>query len=205
MKVDLKRELPCYRARRGTFTVVDVPPLQHLAVDGRGDPNASPAYADALAALFPLAYAVKFLSRDELGRDHMVMPLEALWWSDDLAAFTTARDKARWEWTVMITVPPWITGEHVEAARAVARRKVPTPTLDAVRLRPSDEGRCVQTLHVGPYDDEGPVLEALHQDFLPAHGLRPTGKHHEIYLGDARRTAPEKLRTILRQPVADGP
>jgi hypothetical protein len=181
VKADLRREIAAYFARRGTFTLLEVPPLQHLAVDGRGDPNTSTAYGDALAALYPLAYGLKFLSRD-LGRDHTVMPLEALWWSDDLAAFTSARDKSRWEWTVMIMVPDWITAEHVATARTTLVRRSPARA-SAVRLVRLEEGLSV----------------------LPAHGLRMRGKHHEIYLNDARRTAPARLRTILRQPVEPVP
>lgn len=202
MKADLKREIGTYRARRGTFSVVEVPPLAYLAVDGQGDPNTSAAYRDALAALYPVAYKVKFLSKTELDRDYTVMPLEALWWSADLAAFTTARDRSRWEWTLLTLVPGWITAEHLEAARSAAAAKAAGPALEGVRLAHLEEGLCVQTLHVGAYDDEGPVLAELHERFIPDQALRMTGHHHEIYLNDARRTPPEKLRTILRQPVA---
>lgn len=201
MKVDLKREIPTYTARRGVVEVVQVPPLQYLAIDGRGDPNTAQAYADALATLYPVAYALKFLSKRELRRDYVVPPLEALWWADDLAHFTAARDKTRWQWTVLSLVPDWLTGEHVEAARGAVARKGVAPQLADLRLQPLAEGRCVQTLHVGPYDDEGPVLAAMHDEVIPARGLVMTGRHHEIYLSDARRTAPAKLRTILRQPV----
>ncbi|WP_136519803.1 GyrI-like domain-containing protein [Cellulomonas telluris] len=201
MTVDLKREIPSYRARRGEIALVTVPPLQYLMVDGHGDPNTAPEYQDALRTLYPVAYTLKFLSRRELGRDHVVMPLEALWWSDDMAAFTTSRDKSRWSWTAMILVPDWIAAEHVEDARARVAAKGGAPVLDALRLERLDEGLCVQTLHVGPYDAEGPVLAEIHDRFVPDHGLRMTGRHHEVYLSDARRTAPERLRTILRQPV----
>lgn len=200
-KVDLKKEIAAYTARRGRFDVVDVPQLTYLMVDGHGDPNTAPAYTDAVASLYPLAYALKFLSKVELGRDYTVMPLEGLWWAQDMDAFTTARDKSRWDWTLMVLTPGWLTADHVATAQETVVRKGGAPRLDDVRLERLDEGRCVQTLHVGPYDAEGPVLAALHDEFLPAHGLRRTGKHHEVYLGDARRTAPERLRTILRQPV----
>lgn len=203
MKADLKKEIAAYSARRGSFQIVDVAPQQYVMVDGSGDPNTVQRYRDAVSALFSLAYALKFLSRDLLGRDHVVMPLEALWWADDMASFTTQRDKARWSWTAMILVPDWISADHVEQARSSVLRKGALPLADEVRLERLDEGRCVQTLHVGPYDDEAPVLEAMHHDFAPSHGLRLRGRHHEIYLSDARRTAPERLRTILRQPVED--
>lgn len=201
-KVDFK-SLDAYQARVGEVRTLDVPPLQYLAIDGHGDPNSSEEYAGALAALYPVAYTLKFASRRELGRDYVVMPLEGLWWADDMAAFTVARDKSRWSWTLLIMTPDWV--DDAMRARAVARvaaKGDPPQRLVDLRLQRLAEGRCVQTLHVGPYDDEGPVLARLHDEVLPAQGLRPTGRHHEIYLSDPRRTAPERLRTILRQPVA---
>lgn len=197
MKTDLKREIASYSARRGEFQMVDVPPMRYLMIDGHGDPNTR-TYADAVGTIFPVAYKLKFLSKRELDRDYVVMPLEALWWSDDMASFTTDRDKSRWSWTALNLVPEWITAELVERARDAAAG---APALDRLRLGTLSEGRCVQTLHVGPFDDEGPVLEELHHGFIPAHGFRMTGRHHEIYLSDIRRTDPAKLRTILRQPV----
>ena len=197
-KVDLKKILPAYSARRGRFDVVDLPPQRYLAIDGAGDPNTAAAYADALATLFPVAYALKFASKRELDRDYVVPPLEALWWAADMTAFTSARDKSAWSWTAMILVPEWLDDDRVAAA---IDRCADAPAVDALRVLALDEGRCVQTLHVGPYDDEAPVLAELHDEVIPARGLRMTGRHHEIYLSDARRTDPAKLRTILRQPV----
>jgi hypothetical protein len=202
VKTDFKKLVPTYTAPRGTFQVVTVPAMQFLMVDGHGDPNTAPAYRDALTTIYPVAYTLKFASKRELGRDYAVMPLEALWWSADMAAFTTARDKSRWDWTLMIMVPDWTTAEHVHDARRAVERKGGAPALDALRLETFDEGLAVQTLHVGSYDDEAPVLEAMHEDFIPAQSLRMTGKHHEVYLSDPRRTAADRLRTILRQPVA---
>ena len=200
MKVDLKTQ-DCYRARRGEIRLLEVPARRYLMVDGHGDPNLSPGYAAALAALYPVAYAVKFLSKQELGRDYVVPPLEGLWWAQDMAAFTTRRDKSSWSWTLMIATPDWLTAGQVESARASVAAKRPALAVDRLRLEDLEEGLCAQTLHVGPFDEEGPVLADLHERFLPEHGLTMTGKHHEIYLSDPRRTAPERLRTILRQPV----
>lgn len=201
VKTDLKKELGLYAPRRGRFEVVTVPPLRYLMVDGHGDPNTSDEYRDAIQTIFPLAYALKFLSKRSLDRDYTVMPLEALWWADDVAAFTSARDKSQWRWTALNLVPDWITDAHVEEATATVRSKGGAPRLDELRVETLDEGLSVQTLHVGSYDDEAPVLAELHDVFIPGAGLTMTGRHHEIYLSDARRTAPEKLRTILRQPV----
>lgn len=201
MKIDLKKELGLYAPRRGRFELVTVPPIRYLMIDGHGDPNTSEQYRDALQTIFPLAFALKFLSKRELDRDYTVMPLEALWWAEDMASFTTARDKSQWDWTALNLIPDWITDDHVEQARAAVRSRGGAPALDALRVETLDEGLCVQTLHVGSYDDEAPVLAELHDVFIPESGLTMTGRHHEIYLSDARRTAPEKLRTILRQPV----
>ncbi|WP_276606863.1 GyrI-like domain-containing protein [Nakamurella flava] len=198
--MDGKRTIPGYRARRGRFDVMTVPAMPFLMIDGHGDPNTAPEYAAALTTIYPVAYALKFLGKST-GRDHVVMPLEALWWADDLAAFTAERDKSRWDWTVMITVPEWVTAEHVDVAREKVRTKDGVTRLPDIRLETFDEGLAVQTLHVGSYDAEAPVLDELHQAVIPGLSLRMTGKHHEVYLSDARRTAPEKLRTILRQPV----
>lgn len=203
MKLDFKKQLNTYSAAFGTLSTVQVPDLNYLMIDGHGDPNTSPVYADALAALFPLAYKVKFLSKAE-ANDYVVMPLEALWWSKDMTSFTSERDKSRWEWTLMNMVPDWITQQHLDAAREAVARKATGTALNQVRLERYREGLSVQTLHIGPYDDEGPVLEAMHA-FILAHSLQLTGKHHEIYLSDVRRTPAPRLQTILRQPVTDVP
>lgn len=200
-KIDFKKTMPSYRARRSRFEVLDLPELQYLMIDGAGDPNTAPQYAQALQTLYPVAYALKFLSKQELGRDYVVPPLEGLWWADDMAAFTTARDKSAWYWTVMLMVPEWLGEQHVTEAMNRAAAKVPSAHLADLRFETLSEGRCVQTLHVGSYDDEAAVLADLHERFIPEHGYAMTGKHHEIYLSDPRRTSPEKLRTILRQPV----
>lgn len=201
MKTDLKQQITTYTARHGVFSIVRVPPLNYLMIDGQGDPNTSPRYRDALAAIYPIAYKVKFLSKTDLGQDYVVMPLEALWWSADMSSFTSERDKSRWEWTLMIMVPDWITQEHVAAGRRAAARTGGGQALDDVRLEHYDEDLSVQTLHIGSYDDEAAVLDTMHHQFIPEHSLRVTGRHHEIYLSDARRTPADRLRTILRQPV----
>lgn len=202
-KVDLKK-LDEYQAPRGSFRVLDVPARHYLALDGQGDPNTSPAFADAVGSLYPAAYALKFASKRELGRDYVVPPLEGLWWADDMDAFTVTRDRSRWRWTLMLMVPAWIepATAHAALAQVVAEPRRP-PLAEDVRVLALSEGLCVQTLHVGPFADEGPVLEEMHHRFIPERGFRMTGRHHEIYLSDARRTAPERRRTLLRQPVVN--
>ncbi|WP_299572485.1 GyrI-like domain-containing protein [uncultured Williamsia sp.] len=199
--VDLRRDLPGYSARRDRFDVLEIPPQRYLMIDGEGDPNTTPAYADAVSTLYPVAYALKAHSRQRHDRDVRVMPLEALWWADDPTVFTTRRDKSRWRWTVMILVAPWLDARDVTDAATTVAARGRGPRLADLHHDVLDEGLVVQTLHVGPYDDEGPVLATMHDEVIPARGLRMTGRHHEIYLGDPRRAAPERLRTILRQPV----
>lgn len=200
MKVDLKTQIAAYRARNAIFSVVDVPPLQYLAIDGAGDPNTAAAYSEAVSTIFAVAYRLKFFSKRELDRDYVVMPLEALWWSDDMTTFTAARDASRWSWTALNLVPDWLDVDHVDRAMSDADAAA-VPARSRLRLETLAEGRCVQTLHIGPYDAEGPALAEMHDRFIPGQGLRMTGRHHEIDLSDARRTDPSKLRTILRQPV----
>lgn len=201
-KLDFKKTLAGYRARRGRFEIVDIPDLQYLMVHGHGDPNTSPAYTDALAALYPVAYKLKFASKRELGRDYVVPPLEGLWWADDMDSFTGSRDKSRWDWTMMLMVPDWIDHGRFEAAVAQAGATRAPTRLGDVHLQSLAEGRCVQTLHVGSFDDEAPVLERMHREFIPTNGLRLAGRHHEVYFSDFRKVPAERLRTILRQPVS---
>ena len=200
-RVDLKKSLDSYQARRGQFRIVDVPDLRYLMVDGHGDPNSSPAFTDAIETLYPVAYTLKFASKRELGRDYVVPPLEGLWWAEDPESFTVARDKSRWEWTLMLLVPDWVDDQLVGAAVEKVAAKNRPARLDDLRVELLAEGRCVQTLHVGSFDDEADVLARLHHEFVPDNGLRLAGTHHEIYLSDFRKVAPEKQRTILRQPV----
>lgn len=201
-KIDFKRTLDAYQAPWGRFRVVDLPDMQYLMTDGHGDPNASAAFTEAIEALYPVAYKLKFASKRDLGRDYVVPPLEGLWWAEDMDSFTTARDKSQWDWTLMLMVPGWIDQSMFAAAVEQARAKLPAARLDGVRLQTLTEGRCVQTLHIGSFDDEAEVLATLHHEFIPGNGFRVTGTHHEIYLSDFRRVAPDKQRTILRQPVA---
>lgn len=200
-KIDFKKSMATYRAKAGKFQVIEVPKLQYLMIDGLGDPNTSAEYAQALQALYPVAYKLKFASKQELGRDYVVPPLEGLWWAQNMDAFTVARDKSKWHWTMMIMVPDWIDQAFLDAAIGQVAAKNAPAALNLVRLENLDEGLSIQTLHIGSYDDEAGVLAQMHGEFIPQENLHMVGKHHEIYLSDPRKTAPEKLRTILRQPV----
>ncbi|XVS67932.1 GyrI-like domain-containing protein [Actinosynnema sp. CA-299493] len=202
-RYDVKRELKQLYAPRNTdWALVDVPEQQFVAIDGRGDPNTSAAHADAVAALYSVAYTIKFASKRE-GRDLVVAPLEGLWWADDPEVFT-ARAKDSWHWRMLISQPGWISEEAIEAAKQVASAKKALPAIADVRREVLHEGVSAQVLHIGSYDDEGPVLARLHDEWLQANGLRMSGLHHEVYVGDPRKTEPAKLRTVLRQPVRPG-
>ena len=200
-KIDFKKSLDSYKAKHHQFRILDIPKRQCLMIDGHGDPNTSKEFQDAIQALYPVAYKLKFASKQQLGKDYVVMPLEGLWWAEDMATFTSARDKSQWDFTLMIMQPDWITREMFDAAIKKVSEKGPPANLAEVRFETLDEGKCVQTLHIGSFDDEAAVLKQMHEEFIPQQGLKLAKKHHEIYLSDFRKVAPEKLRTILRQPV----
>ncbi len=201
-KIDFKKEhRHLYQPSRKGFELLEVPPMQFLMIDGRGDPNEAPEYRAAVEALYAVSYTLKFMSKKELDKDYVVPPLEGLWWADDMDAFTLGRDKSQWQWTMMIMVPEWISRDLADQAKEVAAGKKDLPALPGLRCEYYKEGLSVQILHIGSYDDEAPTLERLHAEFMPSSGLTFNGHHHEIYLSDARRVPAEKLKTVLRQPV----
>jgi hypothetical protein len=198
-KVDFKKLMkPFWQPPVARFEIVEIPRLRFLMVDGQGDPNTSSGYRMAVEWLYTVSYVIKFASKAG-GRDYGVAPLEGLWWTDDPARFALA-DRSEWRWTAMIMQPQWIDMAMFSDARghAVKKHGEPPPSL---RLEDFAEGLSVQTMFIGPYAAEGPTIARLHQEFLPANCLAEAGKHHEIYLNDPGRTAPEKLRTVIRQPV----
>lgn len=199
-KIDFKKSFPdLYKPPAGRFVSVDVPAMQFVKVDGKGDPNTAPAYQQAIEWLYSVSYAMKFAAKAAKGKDYVVPPLEGLWWADDPADFV-ARRKERWHWTMMIMAPDFIDRALFDAAVEKAGKKLGAAP-ESLRLERLEEGTVLQTLHVGSYDDEGPVLARLHDEEMPSRGLTFAGPHHEIYLSDARKTEPAKLKTILRQPV----
>jgi hypothetical protein len=200
-KLDPKKEIESYKARRGKFSVVDVPTLRYLMIDGEHGPD-SDEFKGAIQTLYPVAYKLKFASKRSLGQDYVVPPLEGLWWAEDMSVFTSGYDKSQWLWTAMILTPDWITDAMFREALADVSAKADPQFLEKLRLEELSEGKCVQTLHIGSFADEGPVLETMHEQFIPENGFSMRGKHHEIYFSDFRKTPAEKLRTILRQPVA---
>jgi hypothetical protein len=201
-KLDLKKQMPAfYKPSKKEVSVVDVPDMNFLMIDGKGDPNSSEEYAQAVAALYTLAYTIKFrIKKGKKAVDFSVMPLEGLWWVDDMRLFTD-KDKSAWKWTMMIAQPDFVDRDLIAETRAETVKKKNPPALAKVRFEAYHEGRAAQILFIGPYSAEGPAIARIHEHIRLAGGDR-RGKHHEIYLNDPRRTAPEKLQSILRQPFA---
>jgi len=199
-KINLKKALKhLYQPFAKEVVQVDVPVMNFLMIDGDGDPNNSRAYADAVEALFAVSYTIKFMvKKGLLAIDYGVMPLEGLWWADDMSKFTT-EDKSNWKWTMMIMQPSFVTPEIIDSAIADVKKKKNPTALSKLRLEAFSEGRCAQILHIGPFSEEGPTIEKVHQ-FIDSRGNR-TGKHHEIYLSDIRKADPAKWKTIIRQPM----
>lgn len=201
-KIDYKKALKhLYQPSAKKVEIVEVPRMNFLMVDGKGDPNTSQSFSDAIGALFPLAYTLKFMvKKGDMGIDYGVLPLEALWWADDMSAFS-AGNKDAWKWTAMIMQPEVITRDMVEkATKEVSRKKNPA-LLPLVRFESFMEGRAAQTMHIGPFSKEGPTIEKVHL-FIKENGSQRVGKHHEIYLSDIRRASPDKWKTIVRQPIS---
>jgi hypothetical protein len=199
--LDWKKELKhLYQPSAKEVAMVEVPALNFLMVDGKGDPNTAQEYADAVEALYSVAYTLKFAAKKGvLAIDYGVMPLEGLWWSDDMNAFISG-DKSKWLWTAMIAQPPFITPAMVQVAIAEVIKKKNPAAIAKLRFEAFAEGRCAQLLHIGPFSDEGPNIQRVHE-FIKARGSALRGKHHEIYLSDIRRAAPDKWKTIIRQPM----
>mgnify|MGYP000297795913 CR=1 FL=1 len=202
-KIDFKKELgEFYKVSPKAPVVVDVPRLNFLMIDGKGDPNTSKEYADAVETLYAVSYTVKFaIKKGSVAVDYGVMPLEGLWWADDMRAFDVG-DKSAWKWTMMIMQPPVVTGKLAAECIDTVRAKKNPPAIERIRFDAFEEGLAAHILHVGPFSEEGPTIAKLH-DFIGGQGtLR--GKHHEIYLTDIRRANPSRWKTIIRQPMTAG-
>jgi hypothetical protein len=202
-KIDLKKELKeLYNPPTARISVIEVPAMNFVMIDGTGDPNKSQEYQDAVEALYSISYAIKFMVKKEKSIDYGVMPLEGLWWADDITRFTTD-SKEIWKWTSMIMQPEYVSEELFNRALGQVEKKKSLPSLSKARFQSFHEGLSVQTMYIGPFAEEGPTIEKLH-DYIRDNGYVFDGltrKHHEIYLSDFRKTAPEKLKTVIRQPV----
>ncbi len=200
-KLDLRKDLKSfYNPSPKQVELIQVPPMKFIMVDGRGDPNTSKAYRDAIDVLFNLSYTLKFAIKKEEGVDYPVMALEGLWSTPHRVPFTVA-DRDSWTWTSMIMQPDCVSGEWFRRSVEVVRAKKDLPSPRLARIEGFDAGLSAQTMHLGPYSAEEPTIKRIHA-FILDNGYVPRGRHHEIYMGDPRRSAPEKLRTVLRQPVS---
>jgi len=203
VKIDFKKTLKeLYQPNSKEVVVVDVPEMQFLMIDGIGSPGDSQEYQDALASLYPVAFKTKFLSKAK-GKDYVVPPLEGLWWADNMKDFTEGnRDK--WKWTMMIMQPDWITQDMINEAISITKEKKPelAHLLPKLRLEKYNEGKCAQIMHLGPFSEEGPTIDKVHSRIKEQGGSFEglSNKHHEIYLSDPRKSKPEKMRTVIRQP-----
>jgi hypothetical protein len=204
-KIDLKKEnKELYNPSAKEVSFVDVPTMNYLMIDGEGDPNTSLEYQEAIEALFPVSFKVKFMSEKENSQDYVVMPLEGLWWVENMENFSV-EDKNGWKWTSMIRQPDFITKDIIKEAIEEVEEKKNPPALSKIKFESLHEGLSAQIMHIGPYSEEGPTIEKLHNS-IKERGYEFNGsitgeKHHEIYLSDVRRTKPEKLKTIIRQPM----
>ena len=199
-KIDFKKELKhLYDPPSKEVVTVDVSTINYLMIDGTGDPNTAPAYAAAVEALYALAYALKFMvKRSSIAIDYGVMPLEGLWWTEDMTTFSV-EDKSNWLWTMMIMQPEFVTEALVSQALAEVKKKK-LPALGLLRFTSYTEGKCAQIMHIGPFTTEGPTIARVH-DYIETSGHALHGKHHEIYLSDIRRADPAKWKTVIRQPI----
>jgi hypothetical protein len=200
--IDLKTQYKVlYSQPKGKHSIIDVPELSFLSIEGHGDPNASVEYRSAVEALYAVAYGLKFSfkKRAKDPVDYPVMPLEGLWWVPDMRKFDLLK-KDEWDWEMLILQPPVMTTAAVQEMKAQVGKKRELPALEKVHFLRHNEGLSAQVLHLGPYATEGPTIRGLH-DFFESQGYKPIGHHHELYLGDPRKTEPSKLKTIIRQPI----
>jgi hypothetical protein len=200
VKLDLAKEYRSYYRAGKKPEVVEFGPAWYLAITGQGAP-AGQVFTSRVEALYPLAYGVKKVCKGQ-GNDFGVPKLEGLWWvEDDRPALEVPREQ--WCWKLLIRMPDFVTEEMVAAVRPEVARKKKNELIEEIAFEEMAEGKCVQIMHVGPYADEPQTIDRL-MAFVEANGLVVSGLHHEIYLSDPRRTAPEKMRTLIRYPVGGG-
>ncbi|CEG13547.1 conserved hypothetical protein [groundwater metagenome] len=201
-KTDFKKELKyLYAPPAKEIEIVNVPQMNFLMIDGIGNPDTSQEFKEAIETLYAVSYTIKFIVKKEKSINYVVMPLEGLWWADDMASFSSeGMDKNSWKWTLMIMQPECVTKNIFSKAIEEVKKKKNLPFLSKIRLENLQEGLSAQILYIGPYDAEHTTIEKIHA-FIKERGYKFSGKHHEIYLSDPRKTAPEKLKTIIRQPV----
>ncbi len=198
-KIDFKKKLKeLYVPSPKDFILVEVPEMQFVMIEGVGPPEGE-VYTHAVQWLYSVIYPIKFIAKKQIGKEFVAPPLEGLWWADDMDDFIN-NNRDNWKWRMMMVTPDWVDRGMFDQAVAKAENKL-GEVPESLRLENFHEGKSVQIMHIGPYSEEAPTIERMHKEFMPEHNLTPNGHHHEIYLGDPRRVAPEKLKTVLRQPV----
>ena len=210
MPIDFKKTEKELYMPKTTPSIVDVPEMTFIMVDGSGNPNTSEEYKNALEILYGLSYGIKMSKKSgtqpEGYFEYVVAPLEGLWWYKDGGVITDISDKDSFCWTSMIRQPDFVTAEAVDLAKFALSKKKPGLDLSIARLEKFTEGLCAQIMHIGSYDNE-PVTTAILEKHIEESGYRTdftaARRHHEIYLGDPRKTAPEKLKTVIRYPIRE--
>ncbi len=200
-KIDFKKRFKkLYNPSAKEVVVADIPEMNLLMLDGIGDPNKAPEFKEAIEALYSVSYTLKFmLKKGKTAVDYVVMPLEGLWWADDISDFKAGK-KERWKWTLMIMQPDFVTNDMVKKAIEEVGKKKELAAIAKIRFETLHEGLSAQIMHIGPYSAEAPTIQKIH-DYMKENGYTFAGKHHEIYLSDPRQTAPERLKTVIRQPI----
>ena len=207
---DFKKEYKDLYLPKSKPSIIDVPTMRFITVDGEGDPNTSEFYKKAIEVLYGLSYSIKMSKKSgtqpEGYFDYVVPPLEGLWWfAGDSFDGNVAERKEEFNWTIMIRQPDFVTPEVFENAKATLSKKNPELDTSIAILKDFTEGLCAQVMHVGCYDDEAPTVATL-EEFIKSQGYRTEmsgmRQHHEIYISDPRKTAPEKLKTVIRHPIA---
>lgn len=206
---DFKKEYKDLYLPKNKPGIIEVPEMRFIMVDGKGNPNTSEFYKEAVEVLYGLSYAIKMSkmgSSQPVGYfDYVVPPLEGLWWfEDNFFDGSVSGRKDEFSWVMMIRQPKFVTPEVFETAKASMSKKKPGLDTSIARLEDFTEGLCAQVMHIGSYDDE-PLTVAALEEFIESQGFRTVmsglRQHHEIYLGDPRKTAPEKLKTVIRHPI----
>ena len=201
-KIDLRKELKeFYNPTAKAVTVVDVPEMSFIMIDGQGAPG-SEQFQQSIEALYTVAYTMKFAKKKADGTDYGVMALEGLWWAEDMAVFDAEKgDRNQWRWTLMIMQPDFVTEDDFVSAKEAAKKKKGNSSVERVRFESFKEGKAAQIMHIGPFSEEGPNVQRIHDEIAKIGG-KLAGKHHEIYLSDFRKVDPTKMKTVLRQPYA---
>lgn len=200
-KRDLKKEhRNMFSPKKGVFSIIEIPQLKYITIEGEGNPNIAESFSKSTEALYTIAYGIKFAMK-ESGDDFTVMPLEGLWYCDNMSKFSED-NKDEWKWKLMILQSELVEQEIFENARikGITKKTELKEYLEEVKLEKYTEGLSVQTMYVGAYKDEAPVIREMHK-FIGENGYELAGLHHEIYIGDPRKTEAAKLKTILRQPM----